>query len=117
MRFSIKDKNSLNGDPERLFNCPIAEEWEPTKLEVKAYMETANVRLGEIAQAIKESNLNLIGPATGRKQIPLEVVISLIVFWGVYMVFAAVKDSNKDFKLNWTDGLVISESKEIKNGR
>lgn len=111
MGFSSKDRETLNGEHSRHF-CPIAEEWEPTREKIEAYMETANVRLGEIAQAIKESNTNLIGPATGRRQIPLEVVVALLVFWGVYTVFIAAKDSKKDIKLNWTDGLVISESKD-----
>lgn len=102
---SGKDKDAFNGSPP---HCRVSQDWDSTKEKAEAFMETATERLGDIAKAIQDSNTNLLGAATGRRQIPLEVVLALILLWGIYTVIILVKDSPKNIKLNWQDGLVIT---------
>lgn len=102
--------SKLNG--ETPYECPIAPKWDEGKEELIAHMELVTTQLGEIAQAIKDSNTNLIGPATGRRQVPLDVILVLIIFWGAYSIIGLVKDGHKNIQLNWTDGLKITENKD-----
>jgi len=102
---SGKDKDAFNGSPP---HCPVSRDWQQTKERAEEFMEAATEKLGDIARAIENSNTNLLGAATGRRQIPLEVVIALIMLWGIYTVIILVKDTPKNIKLNWQDGLVIT---------
>ena len=109
--FLDKDKDAFDGNPS-CFNCPFAQQWEPAKERFESYMKKVDTRLGEIVSAIQESNRNLVGPATGRRQIPLEVVVVLMLLWGVYSVFIEAKDSHKNLKVSWQNGIEITDSKE-----
>ena len=50
----------------------------------------------------------LMGPATGRKQVPISVVMIMLSFLGTALLVVLVANTQKTIKLNWSEGLVIS---------
>lgn len=103
--------DDLNGDTPHSFKCPMTTEWHPTKEKIEGYMSTIDIHLGDIAKAITDTNNNLIGPATGKRQVSLEVVLVLLVIWGVHNILLDVKDTKKNISLSWTNGLQITDIK------
>lgn len=49
----------------------------------------------------------LMGPATGRKQVPISVVMIMLSFLGTALLVVLVANTQKTIKLNWSEGLVI----------
>jgi hypothetical protein len=103
--------DDLNGAIPPSFECPMTTEWHPTKEKIENYMSTIDTHLGDIVQAIRDTNNNLVGPATGKRQVSLEVVLALLVIWGVHNILVDIKDTRKNISLSWTNGLQITEIK------
>jgi len=112
---SKKDLDDLNGESLHPYKCPVAADWSPTKEKIESYMSTIDKHLGDIVTAIQDTNSNLIGPATGKRQISLEVVLAMLLIWGIHSILVDIKDTKKNISLSWQNGLQITEIKEQKN--
>lgn len=65
-------------------------------------------KLDAIASGIEMLNQNLVGPATGRRQIPLVSHLLTIAILGAIMIALLVKNTDKDVTISPT-GISISD--------
>lgn len=101
------------------FNCPVGDDWRPHREEAKSAMlkvhsmhgmlggmaahtphlaalpEMAGT-LASIDARLESMNESLVGPATGKKQVPVSVVLLLMLVLGAFMIVAFIRDSGME---------------------
>jgi hypothetical protein len=59
----------------------------------------------DVLKGIRE---DLIAPATGRKQMPVSIAMTVIILLGALLLLDRVRDSNKEVVLSPTEGIKIT---------
>lgn len=108
----------VNGDDHHC--CKInALEWEEHKQRAITTVSKLNLMEDVLAQISDHTHHlskldkldvianGLMGPATGRKQVPLTVAVIMLSFLGTALLVVLVANTQKTIRLNWSDGLVI----------
>jgi hypothetical protein len=97
----------VNGDDQG-FYCPVAIDWiefharskEATRQMEIVYKEVCALKepLTEISQTLKDMKENLVGPATGRKQVQLSVFMMVVGFLCIVLVLQAIGSTKKNIE-------------------
>lgn len=111
-----------NGEEEH--SCPIFRDWPTHHQEarrmatrvnemhgmVKVIADSAESlsNLGLIASGIRDLNMNLIGPATGKKQVSLISHLFIVAVLGTIIFLLLMKDQNKKVSIG-PNGISIEE--------
>ena len=66
-------------------------------------------KLDVIADSLKSMEKNLVGPATGRKQIPLGSHLLIVLILGAMLLVVLIEKSSKSISLT-PKGIIISEN-------
>lgn len=73
-------------------------------------------KLEPIATSLETMQAKMLDAITGKKQVPLNVVLALILAFSVIYIVTTIKSTDKNFRFSWKEGFEITNShKEISN--
>lgn len=108
------------------FTCPIAPEWFKHRAQADRAMKRIGVMhrrmrsidrnseylksLPEAVTELRDLKENLVGPATGRRQVPLSAHIMMMVFFGIALLVVLIDKSGKTIRID-SHGIEIGQNK------
>lgn len=110
----LKNKENLNGEENKSFKCAFHDDGDELLAMITDTHLTTNTHtelLNKTANILETVQSKLIDTVIGKRQVPLEVVLVLIIFYAMWNIVLEVKESNIHVKINWTDGFEISNTK------
>ena len=119
-----------------MIQCPIALEWSRHRQETQVAMQQVNTihsaianvaqdtkhlskldDLADIKTSMSTLSQNLVGPATGRKQVSLSAHLLMIVVFATIILIVLIDRSSKTVEITPSGIKIRSESRESDNRR